>query len=442
MSDSNERFSDELRALLIGQSAALPTTSVGRFGKLAWSALRGGALFRKLSKNQGEALGDPAALAKLVTSIGAMKGLAMKSAQLMSYVDIALPDELRDALAVLQTHAQPMEFDEVVAILSDELRAEAFDLLPAIERTPVAAASIGQVHRATLPDGTKVAVKVQYREIRRAIESDFGPAKIGTFFASLLFPNARVDSFIAEARQRFLDECDYRKEARAQRRFAALFAGDPMIEVPEVFDRYCSEHVLVTRWIDGATFEQLLLSEPDQERRDAIGCALFDFYVSTLFTHGLYNCDPHPGNYLFLDDGRIAILDYGCTRAFDTIFIEKLRELTLAVHSDERGAIHDAMRAFGIVRDDKRYDYELARGLFRAFFGPTLRDEVAAIDLGSGMTFTELTRSKQKMLQLALPGEFLFLFRIRFGLFSILARLGTRANWYRLERQALDAASR
>ena len=120
--------------------------------------------------------------------------------------------------------------------------------------------------------------------------------------------------------------------------------------------------------------------------------------------------------------------------------MDKLARLTRAVHQDSRDALHAAFVELGMVRDGQRYDFETARGLVRAFYGPMLRDEARTIDLGEARSMRQVLESKRQLLQLALPGEFLFLFRIRFGLMSVLARLGARANWYRLEESYIGAA--
>ena len=165
---------------------------------------------------------------------------------------------------------------------------------------------------------------------------------------------------------------------------------------------------------------------------------MFEFYVGTLFRHGLYNWDPHPGNYVFQSDGRLALLDHGSTREFDHAFVRKLAALTRAVHTDARPALHQALVDLGMVREGQRYDFESARALVRAFHGPMLRDEVLSVQLGEVMPLRALVASKREILKLHLPGEFLFIFRIRFGVMSVLARLGARANWYHLERQLVE----
>lgn len=435
VSRDQDNVRDQIVQRLLAGRRKLPTSSIGRLGRTAATAVRTGRMMlgRRFGPGDGEV--DLDALAKIVASIGQLKGITMKVGQIMSYVDIALPDDLRAALSALQTHAQPMPTEQVRTILHEQLGQRSDALLARLEEKPLAAASIGQVHKSTLPDGTVVAVKVQYPEAADAIRSDFKPTAIGTTISSIVYPGADIDGFIEEARARFLEECDYEHEASAQSRFASLFADHPVIAVPAVHQEYCSARVLTTTWLDGVQLDTFLARDPDQPTRDRIGEALFAFYVGSLFEHRLYNCDPHPGNYLFLPDGRIGMLDYGCTRHFDAPFVAKLMQLTRAVHSDEHEALHRAFLDLGMVSGNRQYDFETARGLVRAFYGPMLQDKEQAVDLGAALNMREVFNRKRELMKLKLPGEFLFLFRIRFGLMSVLARLGARANWYRLERR-------
>ena len=239
MADAKDDLKAALIQKLLGAHEAVPTSALGRLGRTAGAALRSGRLLLGARGAQGESPLELEALAKIVGSLGELKGIAMKAGQIMSYVDVALPEELRVALSVLQTHAQPMPTDQVRRILQAELGTRAQELLATLEEAPLAAASIGQVHRARLADGTPVVVKVQYPEMVRAIEADFGPAAAGTRLASLFSPGAKIDSLVREARERFLEECDYLHEAHCQRRFAGLLAGHPVLRVPAVHAPLC-----------------------------------------------------------------------------------------------------------------------------------------------------------------------------------------------------------
>ncbi len=422
-----------------GRGEKIPTSGFGRLGRMAWTALRGGAMVARAPKGEDGALFlDAEKLVKMVTSVGKLKGIAMKMGQIMSYIDIAMPEEMQAALSVLQTHCQPMPFDTVAAVVREDLGDRAEALLGRMERAPISSASIGQVHVAEVA-GEKVAVKVQYPEMKRAIASDFSPAAAGTKFASLFYPGARIDEYVKEARERFLEECDYLHEAHCQQVFRTVYADHPVLYVPRIHPAYCAERVLTTELIDGLSFAEFLESDPDQETRNALGAALFEFYIGSLFRHHIYNCDPHPGNYLFRKDGTVAMLDHGCTREFEPSFVAALALLTKAVHADERSLIHAALLRLKIVREGKKYDYEMIRGFLRGFYGPMLVDETARVDLASAMAMKDVFKKKQQLMKFSLPGEFTFLFRIRFGLMSVIGKLGSEANWYRLERQYVEA---
>jgi len=451
MSEDRKSIKDRMISGLMGHvGEKLPTSSIGRIGRLGATVLRSGRMVMKGRKaaRKGEELElDMEQVTQVITSIGKLKGVAMKMGQIMSYIDIAIPQELRDALSVLQTHAQPMDWQVVEQLVREELGGRAPQLLAKMEREPISSASIGQVHRAALPDGTVVAVKIQYPEIAQAIAADFGPAAVGTKMASLLYPHARIDDFVKEARERFLEECDYLHEAHCQDRFAAIYREHPTLTVPAVHGVYCSRRVLTTTYVEGLKFDPFLETDPPQADRDRIGEALFEFYIGSLFRHQIYNCDPHPGNYLFLPPSprqrlgegvRVAMLDHGCTRQFEPRLVAKLANLTRAVHRDERGAIHRALLGLGIVREGKKYDYETIRDFLRGFYGPMLIDARTRVDLSRAMDMREVMDNKLKLARFSLPGEFLFLFRIRFGLMSVLSRLGAEANWYELEKRCVQ----
>ena len=433
MGRQDDSFSDAIKQRLLATAGKIPTSSLGRYARTAGAALRSGRMLLGRGAEDDEQW-DVDQAARLVASIGQLKGITMKMGQIMSYIDVAIPEQLRAALAVLQTHSQPMPPQQVRELVRADLGPRADELLAGLSPQPLAAASIGQVHSSSLPDGTAVAVKVRYPGVDQAIEADFGASPIGTTMTSLFYPGASIKEFIAEAKARFLEECDYEHEAHCQQRFCELYADHPVLTVPRVHEAYCGTSVLTTSLVQGRGFEQYLAADPPQQERDRVGAALFEFYVGTLFLHQLYNCDPHPGNYLFQPDGKVAMLDYGCTREFEPGFVDLLAALTRAVHADEPQRLHRAFMALGMVREGKKYDFDTARGLVRSFYGPMLEDRVQQMNLGQAKDARAIFASKRQLMKLNLPGEFLFLFRIRFGLMSVLARLGARANWYQLER--------
>ena len=436
--DALERL---LARLADSEPARVPTTALGRLGRTAWAGLRTGtqALRGKLRGRGGGLEGlSPEAVEQLVLSLGELKGIAMKMGQMLSYIDDSLPEETRRLLSVLQIRSQPTRFAEIEATLREELGDRADALLETLDPRPVACASIGQVHRARLPDGTSVAVKVRHPGIEDAIRSDFKGARIGRTMARLMAPGADIGQIVDEARARFLEECDYALEASRQQRFGQLLDGDPDIAVPAVHPDWSSAAVLTTTWHDGMGFEAWLSSEPSEGARRRLAGALYRFYIGALYQHGLFNADPHPGNLLLDDDGRVTVLDYGCVRELDRESVRALAALSRAVLADDAPAMQSSLEALGARPVSP--DPAATRALLRAFFGPVLLPGAHPMSAGVDLRFSEVIRSKRAMLRMNLPGKLLFLFRIRFGLHAVLARIGASLDWRDLESELASRA--
>jgi predicted unusual protein kinase regulating ubiquinone biosynthesis (AarF/ABC1/UbiB family) len=412
----------------------IPTSSLGRMGKTALTGVRIGlgALSGKLhgrDLNLGSL--SPEALARLVDSLGELKGIAMKAGQILSYVDGSLDPETRQLLAVLQRYSQPTSFAQIERIIHEDLGAEGRRLLSRIEREPVAVASVGQVHRAVRDDGTPVAVKVRHPGIDAAIRADFKTAAIGKVMARAFAPGLDVAEIIEEAQARFLEECDYALEARRQMRFAELVAGHEAIAIPAVHLDWCGPRVLTTTWCEGAGLESFLHAGPSSAARERAARALYEFYVGTLYRHGLFNADPHPGNLLFSADGRVTVLDHGCAREFDHDTVEGLIRLSRAVRADDESQIQAALSAIGMPRP--AVDFEVTRGLLRGFFDPILTPGRHPIPADRALAMGETVSLKRNLIRMRLPGKLMFLFRIRFGLYAVLARIGAEIDWASLE---------
>jgi predicted unusual protein kinase regulating ubiquinone biosynthesis (AarF/ABC1/UbiB family) len=428
---------DEFLKRLLAGGAALSTSGVGRLAHAAGLAARaatGFAFGRFRAREDGSVdARDLERIEALVRSLGELKGVPMKLGQIAAYVDESLPAELRDVLAALHTHAPAMAFDDVATTLREELGPRADVLLATMERLPIAAASIGQVHRARLPDGTEVAVKVQYHGIDAALRAELGAAEVAARAVSRLLPGTNAGAFVVEARDRFVAECDYRAEAEWQRQFARAWAGDQTIRVPQVHGDYSSGRVLTTTFAHGRRFDGWLADAPAQEARDRIGLALYRFYLGSLHRFGLFNADPHPGNYVVGDDGSLTMLDFGCARAYSGDRVRQFVALRDAVQSDDPRAMREAFVALGAA-DPARYGSEATvRELLHAFFAPVVTPGVHALAPITGTRLGKMLADKQTLMRLALPADLLFLFRIKFGLYAILARLGARADWAAVE---------
>lgn len=436
-----------LRARFREDERAVPTSGLARLWKTGRSAASMGTAVlggRLRGRRGGLEAADVNDIVRLVAQLGELKGVAMKAGQILGYIDVSLPDELRGLLSVLQTASPASPFETIEATISAAFGDRAGALLAGLDRTPIAVASIGQVHRGRLEDGTEIAVKVRHPGIDDALRSDFRAAGAGSAFARLIMPGAgaTVKGAIEEARSALLDECDFALEAERQVTFASLFAADATVVIPAVLPEWCAPTVLTSAWTPGRSLDAFLAGDPPQPLRDRLGVALFDFYIGTLYRHGIFHADPHPGNYAVRDDDRLVVYDFGCVRTFERATVVTLARLASAVRDDDLAAISAAMGALGTNLPPDGASLEHTRALLRGFFAPLLLEGPRRVDPGAGFETRQILSDKRALMKLSLPGELLFLFRLRFGLYAVLARLGAVADWSALERDLAREAQR
>ena len=253
-----------------------------------------------------------------------MKGVLMKAGQLIGLIAEALPREAQDALASLQADAPPMAPSLAESVVRVELGAAPLALFRRWEPEPVAAASIGQVHRAETFDGRCVAVKVQYPGVADTFHGDLANAELlYALFSRLALPGLDPKALVDELRARMLDELDYRIEAANQREFARFYDGHPFVRVPAVVPELSSARVLTTEWIDGLSWPAFA-ARADAAARQRAAEIVFRFSQGSVHRFGAFNGDPHPGNYRFAPDGSVTFLDFGLVKRWDAGEWERL----------------------------------------------------------------------------------------------------------------------
>jgi len=374
---------------------------------------------------------------EMLATLSEMKGLAMKLGQMLSYLEDLLPPEAQRVLVKLQREAEPAPYEEVRAVFIEELGEPPEQRFATFDPTPIAAASIGQVHRARLADGQWVAVKIQYPGIAEAMAADLKNAKMFGLFQRVFFYRTNTRAIMAELEERLLDECDYRKEAEYQDFFHRRFSGHPVIVVPEVHHEHSSRRVLTTTLYEGLNFYDWLALDPGEEERRSVMATFYRFYLGTLYLDGLFNCDPHPGNYLFLDDGTIAFLDYGCTRRYPESRRRVWIEMCRAVEDDDEERIQALAREVGFIPPEVvEYDHAAFRRLVRYIYAPYLVDGPYDFrDHPPQQTFREMFSENANLFKMDMPADAVFLNRITFGLVSLMTDLGAAIN----VRQLADA---
>jgi predicted unusual protein kinase regulating ubiquinone biosynthesis (AarF/ABC1/UbiB family) len=309
--------------------------------------------------------------------LGELKGGAMKLGQALSIFEAALPPELagpyRATLTKLQESAPPLPAATVHRVLAADLGPDWRSAFTSFDDTAAAAASIGQVHRATWSDGRPVAVKIQYPGAGKALVNDFTQiARVGRLFG-LLMPGLEVKPLLDELRDRVAEELDYGLEASAQRAFAAAYAGDPDIYVPNVVEG--TEHVLVTEWMDGTPLSKVI-SDGTQEQRDRAGILLTRFLFSGPSRAGLLHADPHPGNFRLLDDGRLGVLDFGAVDRLPDGLPPIFGRLLRIMHdpAPDIAGVEDELRANGFLRPGISVDLDALRDFLAPLAEPSAVD--------------------------------------------------------------------
>lgn len=412
----------------------LPKSRLGRLARLASVGARSGARML-LNRDSG------AAAKKAADVLGGMRGLATKVGQMASYVDGVLPEQHRDAyetwMTKLQSSAPKSSPESIRAAVSAEFGAPIDALFAEWTDTPFASASIGQVHRATLLDGRVVAVKVQHPGIREAMEADlknagFLESTVGALAGLRRFDSKRI---MEEVRGRFREELDYRLEAERQQAFSDLFADDPQVVIPAVIADRSGATVLTTELVEGLSLEAAM-ARPDADR--AAWCAtLWHFVYKSSLLGGLFNADPHPGNYFFQPDGRVAFIDFGCVQPVNDAKRDYATGLHRAAHAKDEAAFTTA--CVGML-DLKGGDYEpRAVAYVRLCFEPLWHPEYR-------ITREYVTRLVDEMKRLALdfrkgkndgyvplPPNMFFLNRLQFGFYSVLARLDVPVDYCAVE---------
>ncbi len=377
---------------------------------------------------------------RVVAMLGSMKGAAMKVGQMASFVDVDLPPEIRqayqDVLAGLRSAAPPVDPDAIAAVIAEDFGAGPDEVFAHWEREPLASASIGQVHRARLHDGTRVVTKVQYPGVAEAVEADLENAASFAPLARVVSPHLDVDALVEEMRERLRDELDYQREARYQQAFRDRYEGHPAIAVPRVHHDWCRPRVLVVDEVQGRSFDAIA-AEGDQATRDRLGELLFRFVFGSLHRFRLFHGDPHPGNYLLADDGRLWVLDFGSVKVFPRWARDGLEDVIRAVVAGDRDALVESMRRAGFVPEGAELDWDRLERWFGALHRPILRDEPFTYTSEYATWVMRETTDLRDgavdaLRRLSLPADYLLLNRVLLGVNSLLGRLRCTANWHRI----------
>jgi len=403
-------------------------------------AVRGGARYAASAPRLFAAAGEQRQLLRedlalqtaedVADTLGAMKGVMMKIGQMASYIDDGLSPAVRRTLARLQDSVPPMSPRLAAAVVEEELGAPPERAFARWDPRPIAAASIGQVHRAVTLDGRAVAVKVQYPGIAETIAADLRNVALLRRLLRVAAPAQDVDALLSELRDRVGEELDYRREAASQRLMAAYYHGHPTIAIPEIVSELSTRRVLTSELSGGVRFAEL--AAWPQHERDLAAETIYRFVFRSLYDVRAFNGDPHPGNYLFQRGGRVTFLDFGLVRHFTPAELQPLLAMARTIcveHNPE--AFRRSLENAGFLRPGAPLSTQAIVEHLAVFYD-TIREPgplTITSDYASSVVRRFFDLRSPVAGYIAVPQPYVILQRINLGLFAVLGELSATADW-------------
>ena len=378
--------------------------------------------------------------------LGGLKGPLMKVAQFLSTVPDALPEEYAEQLATLQSNAPPMGWPFVRRRMQGELGPGWESKFRSFGREAAAAASLGQVHRAELPDGRLVACKLQYPDMPSVVEADLRQLRIAMQLYQRMDSALDNGEVYQELRDRLREELDYLREAAHQRLYGLMLADQPHVAVPQPIEGYCTTRLLTMTWLEGRPLVKRLEEDPPQEERQAYAEGLFRAWYRPFYRYGVIHGDPHLGNYQVRPDRQgINLFDFGTIRVFPPSFVGGVILLFEAVrdHDDEKAA--EAYRVWGF-RNLSKETMEVLNLWASFLYEPLVQDRVRPIQEVEDMSYGRKIAAKvheglKRTGGVRIPREFPLMDRAAVGLGSVFLRLRAEMNWHRLFMEMIEDLS-
>jgi len=373
---------------------------------------------------------------ELKSALGGLKGPLMKVAQILATIPDALPKEYAEELRQLQANAPAMGWPFVRRRMRSELGPDWQSKFASFAHEAAAAASLGQVHRATDQEGRQLACKLQYPDMQSTVEADLQQLKL--VFSIYRRSDKAIDpsEIYKELSERLREELDYDREGRHMRLYTEMLKDEPGVWVPETLPELSTDRLLTMSWLDGTPVMDFVAGHPDTELRNTVAYNMFRAWYVPFYYYGVIHGDPHLGNYSLREDGSVNLLDFGCIRVFDSAFVRGVIDLYHALETGDEALAISAYETWGFTGIGKEL-LEVLNIWAEFIYAPLLENKVRRIqESESGLYGAQVAGKVHKELKrvggVTPPREFVLMDRAAIGLGSVFMHLKAEINWHRL----------
>ena len=387
-------------------------------------------------------LGKQEMPADLKSALGNLKGPVMKVAQILATIPDALPDEYVEELRQLQSNAPSMGRLFVKRRMSAELGKDWQNSFNSFNQEAVAAASLGQVHKAESLDGQTVACKLQYPDMNSAVEADLKQLRLAMSIYQRYDNAINASEIYKELSARIREELDYIREGRNMALYRLMLANEETVHVPDLIETASTDRLLTMTWLDGVPILDFIKNNPQLEMRNRVAENMFHAWYIPFYLYGIIHGDPHLGNYSIRANGDINLLDFGCIRVFPPTFVKGVIDLYIGLRDGDEELAVNAYRTWGFENLD-RDTIDVLNHWARFVYSPLMEDKVRRIqETNSGVYGKEVVEKVHKELRrlngVKPPREFVLMDRAAIGLGSVFLHLNAEVNWYNIFQELIS----
>ena len=387
-------------------------------------------------------LGKQEMPADLKSALGNLKGPVMKVAQILATIPDALPDEYVEELRQLQSNAPSMGRLFVKRRMSAELGKDWQNSFNSFNQEAVAAASLGQVHKAESLDGQSVACKLQYPDMNSAVEADLKQLRLAMSIYQRYDNAINASEIYKELSARIREELDYIREGRNMALYRLMLAKEETVHVPDLIETASTDRLLTMTWLDGVPILNFIKNNPELEMRNLVAKNMFRAWYVPFYLYGIIHGDPHLGNYSIRPNGDINLLDFGCIRVFPPTFVKGVIDLYIGLRDGDEELAVNAYRTWGFENLD-RDTIDVLNHWARFVYSPLMEDKVRRIqETNSGVYGKEVVEKVHKELRrlngVKPPREFVLMDRAAIGLGSVFLHLNAEVNWYNIFQELIS----